>query len=57
MVCDNMSLGDHALYEVRAGLQVVPDNEKRGGNLMLFQGIQDRGSVGPVLLWVRPRLY
>ena len=40
MVCDNMSLGDHALYEVRAGLQVVPDNEKRGGNLMLFQGIQ-----------------
>ncbi len=38
MVCDNMSLGDHALYEVRAGLQVVPDNEKRGGNLMLFSG-------------------
>ena len=45
MVCDNMPLGDHAFYEVRAGLQVVSDDEKRGGNLMLFQGIQDRGSV------------
>ena len=45
MVCDDMPLGDHTLYEVRTGLKVVADNKKCGGNVMLFQGIKDRRSV------------
>jgi hypothetical protein len=49
MVCDNMPLGDHAFYEVRAGLQVVSDDEKRGGNLMLFQGVQDHGGIAVLI--------
>ena len=49
MVCDDVSLGDHAFYKVRAGIQVVPDDKKCGGDPVLFQGIQDGWGV-PVLV-------
>lgn len=49
MVCDNMPLGDHAFYEVRAGLQVVSDDENAAGTLMFFQGVQDHGGIAVLI--------
>ena len=53
MVGYDVALGDHALHQVRAGLQVVSDHEKGGGDLVLFQGVQDRGGIAVFITGVK----
>ena len=41
MVADGMTLRDHALDQLRILLDIVADEEKRGRNVVLLQGIED----------------
>ena len=45
MVADGVSLRNHAFYEIGTRLDIVSDDEKRRGRMMLFQGVENCGSV------------
>ena len=45
MVADGVSLRNHAFYEIGTRLDIVSDDEKRRGRMMLFQGVENCGCV------------
>ena len=53
MVSHIVALGYHSFYQVRAGLQIISNQEKGGVYIVFFQGVQDGGCVSVFITGVK----
>ena len=56
MISHGVSLGHHPFHQLRAGFQVIPHQEKRGGGAVFFQRVQDGRGIAVFIPRVKSQI-